>query len=72
MSFLSGLLAGIIKELLAWILGAAQKAIAMWQTKKQIEEKNESIKEQTEKAETEEDRQAALRRAAEHLGRPNP
>lgn len=72
MGFISGILAGLIKELFAWLFGLASKAIAMWQTKKRIEEKNESIKEQTEKAETEEERQAALRRAAEHLGRPDP
>lgn len=72
MSFLSGIIVGVLKELLAWIFGIAQKAWTMWQTKKHIEEKNESIKEQTEKAETEEERKAALRRAAEHLGRPDP
>lgn len=68
-STLGPVLAYVVKGALEWLWGTLQRVIEGYVKRKESEKINEKVREDVEKAETPEERQAALDAAARRLGR---
>lgn len=70
MSFLYGILASLLEKLLVRLFGALRKAFDLWRALSKAKEENKEVKDQMDKAQTEQERKDALKKAAERHGDP--